>query len=90
MTLEELSKELIYKPTYMQKHWTRICRYLAPKGIELIKTGRGAAAEYGIKLWNETDIRWETHNQILNVQVIASEKEFFDWNKAKEEEYANW
>lgn len=90
MTLEELGIEFVYKPSYLKKHWTRVKKYMESKGIELIKVGRGDTAQYGIKLWNEDEVRWETTGKIIDVKKICYEKELHVWKKEREALYANW
>lgn len=60
MTIEELAEELHLKPHYLYTHWRRVQKnYLEKKNIVLVKVGRGAAAQYGLKGWYDTDVRWE-------------------------------
>ena len=60
MTIEELAHEIKVQPSYLYAHFKRIREnYLAKYNIVLVKVGRGATADYGIKGWYDTDVRWE-------------------------------
>lgn len=76
MTIEELADELGITAKYLYAKWPRVQRtYLEKKNIVLVKVGRGAAAEYGIKGWFDTDVRWEPKE---------------DWEEDDDEEYGEY
>ena len=58
MTSAELAEELRIKETYLRSHWKRIVESNNRAGITLVKVGRGANAAYGIKSYDDNNIRW--------------------------------
>lgn len=58
MKIEELANELELKDTYLKSHWALIVRRYEGYGIELAKRGRGKTADYGIKGYEDKEIRW--------------------------------
>lgn len=60
MTGEELANELKIKESYLKTHWNKIVNNRAKIGIVLVKKGRGAETNYGIKNYDDIFIRWET------------------------------
>ena len=59
MTIQELANELELKDTYLRSHWALIVRRYDTYGVTLAKRGRGKTADYGIKNYGDSDIRWE-------------------------------
>lgn len=62
MTAAELADELKIKETYLHSHWRRIIENHQRIGITLVKVGRGVNASYGIKSYDDENIRWEKRN----------------------------
>lgn len=60
MKIEDIATYLHMTPSSIRPHWARIVRDYAKGGLELIKVGRGASAEYGIKLPDEEEIIWDS------------------------------
>lgn len=60
MTIQELANELELKDTYLRSHWALITKRYEGYGIILAKRGRGRVADYGIKNYGDSDIRWES------------------------------
>ena len=58
MTIEELAEELQLSPLYLYKHWRRITKSYGNIGITRVKKGRGNSAQYGIKDYEDKEIRW--------------------------------
>lgn len=59
MTRDELGMVLGLKPSYIKYHWPRIKQTYAGRGIKLIKLGRGEDSQYGMKLPDDEDWRWD-------------------------------
>ena len=59
MTLEELAEELGVKPNYLRKRFQDVKKKKKKIGIIIEKVGRAASAEYGIKTWYDSEIRYE-------------------------------
>lgn len=64
MKIEELANELELKDTYLKSHWALIVRRYEGYGIELAKRGRGKTADYGIKSYEDKEIRWTAKEKI--------------------------
>lgn len=58
MTIQELANELELKDTYLKSHWALIVKRYEGYGIVLAKRGRGKTADYGIKNYEDKEIRW--------------------------------
>lgn len=58
MSSEELARELGIKESYLRSHWRSIVDSNSRIGITLVKLGRGAAANYGIKSYGDKEIRF--------------------------------
>ena len=59
MTLSELAAELDLKETYLRSHWALLVKRYGSYGITLAKRGRGKTADFGIKGYNDKEVRWE-------------------------------
>lgn len=59
MTSQQLADELMIKETYLKKRWTYIVESNAKRGVTLVREGRGATANYGIKSYGDEEIRFE-------------------------------
>ena len=59
MTLSELAAELELKETYLRSHWALVVRRYESYGVELRKRGRGKTADFGVKGYNDKEVRWE-------------------------------
>jgi hypothetical protein len=59
MTLSELAAELNLKESYLKSHWALIVRRYESYGIALKKRGRGKTADFGVKGYNDKEVRWE-------------------------------
>ena len=59
MTLSELAAELELKETYLRSHWALVVRRYESYGLTLAKRGRGKTADFGIKGYNDKEVRWE-------------------------------
>lgn len=59
MTSFELADELQLKESYLRSHWRLIVDRYAGYGITLVKIGRGNKANFGIKSYGDSEIRWE-------------------------------
>lgn len=59
MTREQLAEELGMKESYLQKHWAEIVRRFDKMGIQIVKINREPNARYGIKSYDDKEIRWE-------------------------------
>lgn len=62
MTIQELANELELKDTYLKSHWALIVKRYEGYGIVLAKRGRGKTADYGIKNYEDKEIRWTAKN----------------------------
>ena len=58
MTLSELAAELDLKETYLRSHWALLVKRYGSYGIELVKLGRGKLSNYGIKSYNDEEVRF--------------------------------
>ena len=59
MTLEELAEELGVKPNYLRKRFQDVKKNREKIGIIIEKVGRAASAEYGIKSWYDSKIKYD-------------------------------
>ena len=59
MTLSELAAELELKETYLRSHWALVVRRYESYGLTLMKRGRGKTADFGVKGYNDKEVRWE-------------------------------
>lgn len=59
MTRAELAEELGVKESYLAARWKDVVKNRAKIDVELVKIGRGDAAEYGIKGPKDTEVRYE-------------------------------
>lgn len=59
MTLSDLAAELNLKESYLRSHWALVVRRYESYGIALRKRGRGKTADFGVKGYNDTEVRWE-------------------------------
>lgn len=63
MTSFELADFLKIKESYLRSQWLYIVNSRRKEGITLVKVGRGAAAQYGVKLPGDVEIRWNLTSQ---------------------------
>ena len=59
MQLIDIANELGLKESYLKSHWALIVKRYDGYGIILAKRGRGKTADYGIKNYGDSEIRWE-------------------------------
>ena len=59
MTLSELAAELGLKETYLRSHWALVVKRYDGYGLTLAKRGRGKTADFGVKDYNDNEVRWE-------------------------------
>lgn len=59
MTAADLANELGIKESYMKSQWTTIVKRYEKYGIILVRKGRGERANFGIKAWEDENIRYE-------------------------------
>lgn len=58
MQLVELANELGLKESYLKSHWALIVKRYDGYGIKLVKLGRGKLSNYGIKSYNDSEVRF--------------------------------
>ena len=51
--------ELELKETYLRSHWALVVRRYESYGLTLMKRGRGRTADFGVKGYNDKEVRWE-------------------------------
>lgn len=59
MQLSEIAAELNLSENYLRSQWALLVRRYASYGIELRKRGRGKTADFGVKGYNDKEVRWE-------------------------------
>lgn len=64
MTAAQLAKELGIKESYLKSQWCTIVPRYEKYGIKLVRKGRGDAANYGIKAWEDENIRYEAKEEV--------------------------
>lgn len=64
MNSQEISAELGIKETYLKKRWTYIVESNAKRGVTLVREGRGATANYGIKSYGDEEIRFSPKEEV--------------------------
>lgn len=59
MTAAQLADELRIKESYLKSQWTTIVKRYEKYGVILVRKGRGDKANFGIKAWEDENIRYE-------------------------------
>ena len=63
MKREELAEELGVSASYIYGHWNEIVERYDKIGISLRRRGRGANVEYGIKTYDDREVRWKKREE---------------------------
>ena len=74
MTLNELAAELGLSPCYLRSQFSIIRRRLFDRGIDIYKIGRGKYANYGIRNYEDINIRWEPDARLIPENLIEDEE----------------
>ena len=58
MQLSELAAELGLSENYLRNQWALLVKRYESYGIKLVKLGRGKLSNYGIKSYNDEEVRF--------------------------------